>query len=125
MNRSHSLSALFSALLGVLVQGIWLLPWPLPDGQLQSAASLAGPAVLFFVGVFTVWKWRRCGSLAPFLGGSLGTMLLWAIVLVRNDADEVGVPGAMMEGVVVGALYASLGGAPFLITARLRSRARS
>ena len=122
MNRSYWAGSL-SAPLGFLLQAAWLLMWPLPIGPFQPAASLAGPAVFLFAGVFTVWRWGQCGSLGPLVGGSLGTMLLWAIVLVRNDADEVGVLGAVMEGLLVGGLYAFLGGAPCLAVALWRSAA--
>ncbi|MBE0611443.1 MAG: hypothetical protein IH609_18825 [Dehalococcoidia bacterium] len=113
-------SLALAVVLAFLLQAAWLIVWPLPDGPFQAAATIAGPSALFLLAVLADWSWRRGGVAQPLLGAALGTMALWAIVLARNDAHEVGTFGAVIEGVATGGLYALLGGAAFLALARLQ-----
>lgn len=108
----------FAALLAFLRQAAWLLVWPLPRGPLQAAATVVVPSLLFLLAAFAAWWWRKGGVAQPLLGAALGTIALWIVVLVRNDAHEVGTPGAIIEGAVTGGLYTLLGGAAFLALAR-------
>lgn len=110
----------FAVLLAFVLQAVWLLVWPLPDGPFQAAATIAGPSALFFLAVLAGWWWRKGGAAQPLLGAAIGTLALWTIVLVRNDAHEVGTFGAILEGAITGGLYALLGGAAFLALARLK-----
>ena len=107
------------AVLAFLLQAAWLLVWPLPRGHLQAAATLAVPSALFLLAASAAWSWRRGGVAQPLLGAALGTIALWILVLVRNDAHEVGTFGAIIEGAITGGLYTLLGGAAFLALVRL------
>lgn len=104
-----------------LLQSAWLLVWPLPGGPLQAAATLSVPSALFLLAAFAVWSWRRDGVAQSLLGAALGTIALWALVLVRNDAHEVGTFGAILEGAIIGGLYTLLGGMAFLALVALRA----
>jgi hypothetical protein len=107
------------AVLAFVLQAVWLLVWPLPDGPFQAAATIAGPSALFLLAASAAWSWRRGGVAQPLLGAALGTIALWILVLVRNDAHEVGTFGAIIEGAITGGLYTLLGGAAFLALVRL------
>ncbi len=104
MTRSLA-SATFVAF---FLQAAWLLVWPLPRGPLQAAATVVVPSLLFLLAACAVWSWRRVGVAQPLLGAALGTVALWALVLVRNDAHEVGTSSAVIEGLATGGLYALL-----------------
>jgi phosphotransferase system glucose/maltose/N-acetylglucosamine-specific IIC component len=108
-----------AALLAFLFQAAWLLVWPLPRGPLQAAATVVVPSVLFLLAASAAWSWRKGGVAQPLLGAALGTLALWILVLVRNDAHEVGTFGAIIEGAITGGLYTLLGGATFLALARV------
>ncbi|MCL4241556.1 MAG: hypothetical protein KJ048_09410 [Dehalococcoidia bacterium] len=112
-------SLVFAALLAFLLHAAWLLVWPLPRGPLQAAATVVVPSLLFLLAACAVWSWRRVGVAQPLLGAALGTVALWALVLVRNDAHEVGTSSAVIEGLATGGLYALLGSAAFLALARV------
>lgn len=116
MTRSLA-SATFVAF---FLQAAWLLVWPLPRGPLQTAVTLVVPSLLFVLAACAAWWWRRGGVAQPLLGAALGTLALWILVLVRNDADEVGTLGAVIEGAITGGLYALLGGGAFFVLARSR-----
>ncbi len=109
-----------ATLLGFLLQAAWLIVWPLPRGPLQAAATVVVPSLLFLLAAFGARWWRKGGVAQPLLGAALGTIALWILVLVRNDADEVGTLGAVIEGTITGGLYALLGGGAFLVLARSR-----
>ncbi|MBE0610685.1 MAG: hypothetical protein IH609_15000 [Dehalococcoidia bacterium] len=110
----------FAAVLAFVLQAAWLLMWPLPSGPFQAAATIAGPSALFFLAVLAYWWWRKGAVAQPLLGAALGTLALWILVLVRNDAHEVGTFGAIIEGAITGGLYTLLGGGAFLVLARSR-----
>lgn len=112
-------SLVFAAVLAFLLQAAWLLVWPLPRGPFQAAATVVVPSVLFLLAACAAWWWRKGGVAKPLLGAALGTITLWALVLVRNDAHEVGTFGAIIEGAITGGLYTLLGGAAFLALARV------
>lgn len=114
-NRSLALTVV----LAFLLQAAWLLVWPLPRGPLQAAATVVAPSVLFLLAAVAVWRWRKGGWAQPLLGAAIGTVALWTLVLVRNDAPEVGTFGAVIEGLATGGLYTLLGGAAFLVLARV------
>jgi hypothetical protein len=109
-----------AVVLAFLLQAAWLIVWPLPRGPLQAAATVVVPSLLFLLAACAVWSWRRVGVARPLLGAALGTLALWILVLVRNDAQEVGTFGAILEGAIKGGLYTLLGGGAFLVLARSR-----
>lgn len=109
-----------AVVLAFLLQAAWLIVWPLPRGPLQAAATLVVPSALVLLAASAAWWWRRGGVAEPLLGAALGTLALWTLVLVRNDAHEVGTSGAVIEGLATGGLYTLLGGAAFLALARLK-----
>ena len=120
--RTWSVSGVvLAALLATAVQALSLT-------RLATNLSIA-PLTLFLVRVALVSLGTWAATSLPLAiravpaaaGALIGTVALWAAVLVHNDSQEVGTAGAVLEGALIGAAIAVPGAALFLFL-RLRTR---
>ena len=71
-----------------------------------------------FLGAWAASRFRPIHVLPAAAGALIGTVLIWVVVVIRRDAQEVGTVGAVLEGALIGGAIAVPGVALFLLVRR-------
>lgn len=108
-----ALGVLIAACLQVLTFAL-----PVPDSTVGQIFLLLLRTVAVSLSAWAASRFRPIHVLPAAVGALIGTVLIWVVVVIRRDAQEVGAVGAVMEGVLIGGVIAVPGVALFLLVRR-------
>ncbi len=106
-----------AALLAASVQALTFLV-PVPDSANAQLSVFVLRVVAVSLSAWAASRFRPIHVLPAAVGALIGTVLIWVVVVIRRDAQEVGTVGAVLEGALIGGAIAVAGVALFLLVRR-------
>ena len=91
---------------------------PVPGSTVGQISLLLLRTVAVSLSAWAASLTRPIHALPVAAGALIGTVLLWMVVVIRRDAQEVGAVGAVLEGALIGGAIAVPGVALFLLIRR-------
>lgn len=88
---------------------------PVPGSEIARLSLFLLHVPLVSLAAWAASLPRSTHPLPVAAGAIVGTLVVWAVVVVRRDAQEVGTFGAILEGLLIGGAIAVPGAALFLL----------